>query len=256
MVRSIWEVDGINDQSQANDQLQALLSIVTFNLFLIGATIGFFWIGVIVVRTLGRRASFSLSALGFSPPRRGVPAGIGIGVAVGGAAVVVGGVINLLTTVVFESLGYSTESRVQQEFMQSLGGWIGENPVVAIPAVIAVVVIFGPFAEELVFRGAIFNGLYRLGLFGSRRLGSSKERSRTKDITSFILAALLSSGVFALLHLEPVLLPSLLLLAVALCWLFRWSGSLLSPFVAHATFNSFATLLIILSGLGFFEMPV
>ncbi|MDQ4106563.1 MAG: hypothetical protein M3157_05255, partial [Actinomycetota bacterium] len=61
---------------------------------------------------------------------------------------------------------------------------------------------------------------------------------------------------FALLHLEPVLLPALLLLAVALCALFRWSESLLPSFVAHATFNSFATLLIILSGLGVFEPPI
>ncbi len=241
---------------EINSQLQALLSIVTLNLILILATFSVFWIGVIVVRVLGRSASFSLSPLGFSRPRRGVLVGLGLGVGVGLAAVFIGGVVNLLTTAVFEQLGYSTESRVQQEFMRSLTGWISDQPGLAIPAIIAVVVLFGPFAEELIFRGAIFNGLYRLGLLTSRQISRGKERGRLADVASFALAALVSSAFFAALHLEPVLLPSLLILAIALCALFRWSGSLLPPFVAHATFNSFATLLIILSGLGLFEMPV
>lgn len=244
-----WGVAGISSQ------LQALLSIVGVNLVLISGTIGLFWIGVVVVRVLGYPASFSVSALGFSRPRSGTLVGIGVGIGVGVAAVVVGGVVNLLTTVVFESLGYPTESRVQQEFMRSLSGWIGDQPGVAIPAIIGVVVLFGPFAEELIFRGAIFNGLHRLGLLTSDKIGG-KERGVFTDVAAFVLAALVSSAVFAALHLEPVLLPSLLILAVALCWLFRWSGSLLPSFVAHATFNSFATLVIILSGLGLFEMPV
>ena len=238
-----------------SSQLEALLSIVTLNLLLIVATISGFWILVIVMRVLGRSASFSLSALGFSRPSRGVLVGVGVGVSVGVAAVFLGGLVNLLTTVVFESLGYSTESRVQQEFMRSLTGWVGEQPGLAIPAIISVVVLFGPFAEELIFRGAIFNGLYRLGLLTSSQIGG-KQRGWLADVSAFALAALISSAFFAALHLEPVLLPSLLILAVALCWLFRWSGSLLPSFVAHATFNSFATLLIILSGLGLFELPV
>lgn len=225
-------------------------------MLLVAGTVGLFWCGVIVARVLGRPVGFSLAPLGFSRPRRGVLVGLAVGVAVGVGAIVLGAVVNALTAVVYESLGYSTESRVQQAFMRSLTAWISENPGLAIPAIIAVVVIFGPFVEELVFRGAIFNGLYRLGLAISPRPGAGKERGRLADIVAFTLAALVSSAVFSALHLEPVLLPALLLLAVALCALFRWSGSLLPCFVAHATFNSFATLLIILSGLGFFELPV
>lgn len=171
------------------------------------------------------------------------------------AAVVVGGLLNAVSTVVFESLGYSTDSTVQQPFMQSLKGWVQDSPTVAIPAIVFVVVIFGPFVEELVFRGAIFNGLYRLARLVPASLGG-KGITRSADLTLFVLAAVVSSAFFALLHLEPILLPALLSLAVALCALFRWSGSLLPPFVAHATFNSFATLLIILSGLGAFELPI
>lgn len=208
-----------------------------------------------MARALGRKSSFSLAPLGFTFPKSGPSRGIFIGLSVGVGAVFVGAILNAVSTVVFESLGYSAESRVQQPFMQSLQGWVQENPAMAIPAIIFVVVLFGPFVEELVFRGAIFNGLYRLARAFPVLLGG-KELTRSADLISFALAATVSSGFFALLHLEPVLLPALLTLSVALCALFRWSGSLLPSFVAHATFNSFATLLIVLSGLGVFELPI
>ena len=117
----------------------------------------------------------------------------------------------------------------------------------------------GPAVEELVFRGAVFNGLDRLGaLLASRTVGATPEGTSggPSGRTVFVVSALLSSAFFALLHLEPVLLPAILILAVALCVLFRRTGSLLPPLVAHATFNSFATSLIILNGLGVFQVPV
>jgi uncharacterized protein len=133
---------------------------------------------------------------------------------------------------------------------------VQESPGMAIPAIILVVVIFGPAIEELVFRGAIFNGLYRLGSLISVRMGGTGDYERAAKRVSFALSALASSTVWALLHLEPVLLPALLILAVMLCALLVRTDSLLPPFVAHATFNSLAVLLIILGGLGVFEMPM
>ena len=59
-----------------------------------------------------------------------------------------------------------------------------------------------------------------------------------------------SSMAFALLHFEPVILPALFVLAVALCGLYRRTGSLLPGFVAHAAFNSSAVLVMVLSGIG------
>ena len=64
------------------------------------------------------------------------------------------------------------------------------------------------------------------------------------------MAAFLSSSFFALLHLEPVLLSAILILALALCALYWRTGSLVSTFVAHATFNLFAVLVVVLMGLG------
>jgi uncharacterized protein len=214
-----------------------------------------FWLGVVAARLLGRKASFSLAPLGFRRPGGGLFAGVGLGVAVGAGAILMSIIVNPISILVLDRLGYPTESTVQQPFMRGLVGWVEDSPAAAIPAIILVVVVIGPAVEELVFRGAIFNGLNRLGaLISSRPLGTTPERPARK--APFVLAALVSSTFFALLHLEPVLLPAILILAVALCALFQRTGSLLPPLVAHATFNSFATSLIILNGLGVFNVPV
>jgi uncharacterized protein len=247
-MRSTWRVIVVEPQ-------QALLSVVILNVVLVGLTVGAFWAGVFVARSFGRKADYSLAPLGFSRPRGGLLVGTGVGVAVGVGGVIASMPVNLASTFVLDRLGYSTERAIQVPFMRGLFQWVQESPGAAIPAIIVVVVIFGPAVEELVFRGALFNGLYRLGGLISANLGGSADRGRTARRISFALAALVSSILFALLHLEPVLLPALLLLAVVLCVLFERTGSLLPPVVAHATFNSFTVLLIILSGLGVFELP-
>jgi uncharacterized protein len=214
-----------------------------------------FWLGVVAARLLGRKASFSLAPLGFRRPGGGLFAGVGLGVAVGAGAILMSIIVNPISVYVLDRLGYPTESTVQQPFMRGLVGWVEDNPAAAIPAIILVVVVIGPAVEELVFRGAIFNGLNRLGaLISSRTLGTTP--GRPAGWAPFVLAALVSSTFFALLHLEPVLLPAILILALTLCALFQRTGSLLPPLVAHATFNSFATSLIILNGLGIFDVPV
>lgn len=229
---------------------QALLSVVLLNIALVGLTVGLFWAGVFVARSFGRRVGYSLAPLGFTRPRGGLLAGVGVGAAVGVGAVIASIPVNLASTFVLDRLGYSTERAIQGPFMRGLFHWVQESPDAAIPAIIVVVVIFGPAVEELVFRGALFNGLYRLG-----RLILGVSGGRTARRVSFALSALISSVAFALLHLEPTLLPVLLILAVVLCVLFERTRSLLPTFVAHATFNSFAVSLIILAGLGVFELP-
>ena len=232
-----------------DDPQQALLSVVILNVALVGLTVGIFWAGVFVARSFGLTPGYSLMPLGFSRPRGGLLVGTGVGVLTGLGALLLSLLVNPASAFVLDRLGYSTESRVQGPFMRALEGWVRESPGAAIPAIVLVVVIFGPAVEELVFRGAIFNGLYRLTRV-------SKSPGATAKRFSFALSALASSVFFALLHLEPVLLPALLILAVILCALFERTGSLLPPFVAHATFNSFAVLLIILSGLDVLDIPL
>jgi membrane protease YdiL (CAAX protease family) len=241
-----------------DDPASALLATVVQDTVFFVLTVGLFWIGVSVARRLGRKVGYSLAPLGFSKPGSGYLAGVGVGLALGFVAVVMSLVVAPISAYVLQHLGYSTESNIQQPLMEGLSAWVGDSPATAIPAIVLVVVLFGPAIEELIFRGAIFGGLYRLGLFLLQAFGSKtdKEREGTGEKVSFALSALVSSVLFALLHLEPVILPVLLVLAVGLCALYRRTGSLLPCFVAHATFNSFATLLIILSGLGTLPSPV
>src|SRR5215203_4245803 len=192
------------------DSQDALLSTVVVDTLAAAAVIGVFWLAILWMRGFGKKVGYSLAPLGFSRPRGGILAGIGAGMAVGVGIVLLSMIVNPISFLVLERLGYSTESTIQKPFMQGLVRWVQESPGAAIPAIVLVVVLFGPAVEELIFRGAIFNGLYRLG---------------------------------------AVFLPLLLILAITLCALFQRTGSLLPPFVAHATFNSFVAALIILRGL-------
>src|SRR5215211_5711138 len=143
------------------DPQDTLLSVVLLDAAVVGIVIGGFWLAVAWMRSLGTKIGYSLAPLGFSRPRGGFLAGIGAGMAVGVGAVLLGMIVNPISILVLERLGYSTESTIQQPFMEGLVGWVQESPGVAVPAIILVVVLFGPAVEELVFRGAIFNGLYR-----------------------------------------------------------------------------------------------
>ena len=238
------------------DAQGTLLSVVLFDAVIAGVVVGVFWLAVLLLRRLGKKIGYSLAPLGFSRPRGGFLAGIGAGMAVGIGALLLSMIVNPISVLVLERLGYSTESTVQQPFMEGLVGWVHDSPGVAIPAIVLIVVLFGPAVEELVFRGAIFNGLYRLGALISTRSLGKEHSERSSSNTIFIASALVSSVLFALLHLEPVLLPILFILAITLCALFQRTGSLLPPFVAHATFNSVAAVLIILKGLNVLNIPI
>jgi membrane protease YdiL (CAAX protease family) len=238
------------------DPQNALLSVVLLDAAVAGIVVGVFWLAVSLLRRWGKKIGYSLAPLGFSRPRGGFLAGIGAGMAVGVGAVILSMIVTPLSVLLLERLGYSTESTIQQPFMEGLVGWVQESPGVAVPAIVLVVVLFGPAVEELVFRGAIFNGLYRLGALVSTRSVGTEHSKRPPSKTIFISSALASSVLFALLHLEPVLLPVLLILAITLCALFQRTGSLLPSFVAHATFNSVAAVLIILRGLNVLNIPI
>ena len=234
----------------------ALLSVVVLDAAFAGLVVSGFWLSVFLMRSFGNKVGYSLAPLGFSRPEGGVIGGIFLGMFVGAFAIVLSFAVNPLSVYVLERLGYSTESTVQQPFMQGLTGWVRESPGFAVTAIILVVVVFGPAVEELVFRGVVFNGLYRLGSWFSTRSIGEESPTMPHGKTVFVFSALASSVLFSLLHLEPVLLPTLLILAVILCYLFRRTGSLLPCFVAHATFNSFATVIIILDGLGVLNVPM
>lgn len=233
------------------DPVEVLSSVLLFDFSILALTIGFFWAGVFVARKLGLSASYGLKALGFARPKPGYTATVEFGLIIAFGTLILGSILNPLSTSILEQLDVSTKSTVQEPLMQGIQEWVGENPATAIPATIFVVAIFAPAVEEIVFRGALYGGLHKLTLIFLRRIrGPGKGAGKTGERLSFVFAALASSMAFAFLHLEPVLLPTLLVLAVALCALYQRTGSLLGTFAAHATFNFYTVVILILGGLG------
>lgn len=235
-----------------------ILLVMLQNVLLFGLTVGAFWAGTFVLRAVrGKSASgYGLAPLGLRRPRGGYLSGVSIGVLVGFGALLLSAILNAVSSVVLERLGLPADNSAQQPLMEGITSWVRESPGLAIPFAFFAVVLLGPAVEELVFRGAIFGGLYRLfklvterGMRHSAEPESNPQGSSTAGKFALILAATLSSVLFALLHFSPVLVIALFILALVLCELYRRSDSLLTPFVAHATFNSFAVIALILTGL-------
>jgi uncharacterized protein len=90
------------------------------------------------------------------------------------------------------------------------------------------VVIGAPVAEEIFFRGFLF--------------GSLRARLR------FLPAAAISGAVFALFHVQPLLIAVMVFVGIALAYLFDRRGSLAVPIAAHAIFNLIGYTLIVMRG--------
>ena len=87
-------------------------------------------------------------------------------------------------------------------------------------------IVLAPLGEELCFRYVIFKNLeHRAGPFP---------------------ALLLTSFLFAGVHFNLQVMPSLFLLGLWLGTLYRRTGSLLAPVIAHSLFNAVSFTLICL----------
>jgi membrane protease YdiL (CAAX protease family) len=135
---------------------------------------------------------------------------IGLGVGVGGTllAYLLNGVLSLV---------FEPEAPVEQQLLQDIlaGGWATVLGVIA-------AVVMAPIAEEVLFRGLLFQALRRR--------------------TGLWVAAGLSSLVFTAVHVEivtsqPLALVGLFALGVLFAWSFHRSGSLVVPIIGHAVFN-------------------
>ncbi len=99
--------------------------------------------------------------------------------------------------------------------------------VVSVLMLFALMTLWAPITEELVFRGGLFRQL-------SPRMVP-------------VLAMLLSSVCFTIVHPYPVyLMLPVFTLGTLFAYLRHWRGSLIAPMVAHAMNNALAGLLILL----------
>lgn len=89
-----------------------------------------------------------------------------------------------------------------------------------------VMALFGPFCEEVVFRGAFFRGFRRTGnIFG---------------------AVVLSGILFALMHMNLNQAAYALLLGIMMALLAEAAGSTWAPFIVHVIFNGQSVCLLFL----------
>lgn len=88
-----------------------------------------------------------------------------------------------------------------------------------------VVVLAAPIGEELFFRGLLFGGLRRS--------------------LPFWAAAVISSAIFAVVHVYVLLMPLLFLVGFGLAYIYERSDSLVTSIAAHAAFNLVGYLLIV-----------
>jgi membrane protease YdiL (CAAX protease family) len=95
-----------------------------------------------------------------------------------------------------------------------------------VPIIPVASVVMAPFAEEVVFRRIIFGYL-----------------DKKYD---FYFAAVISSLLFALAHLDLRLVPGYFLVGVTFCWVYKRSGTILASMIAHTYIN---TLVVIVSSL-------
>lgn len=101
------------------------------------------------------------------------------------------------------------------------------GPLVDVMALIAVTL--APFVEELVFRGFLFNALWRR--------------------MSFWPAALCSGLVFGMAHGQVAGIAPLCAGGIVLATVYARTGSLWSSMISHGTFNAITLLLLLVAGI-------
>ncbi len=164
----------------------------------------------------------ALPSLPGRDPAGAMLAGFGWGIpAWFGATLASAGVVWLL-----ERIGFDAEPQAAEQAIALVDPWL----------VILSVVILAPIAEEVFFRGVVFNAWLREG---GRRW-----------------AFLGSAALFALIHLSVVALVPIFLLGLALAWIYQRTGNLLAPIAMHTTVNGISVALALLVRFDVVRLPV
>lgn len=134
--------------------------------------------------------------------------------------------VSALVVVVLEQLGISADPQAAERALLTI------DPVLAVVAI----VILAPIAEELFFRGIVFNAWLR-------------EAGRRYAYVG-------SSLLFAVIHLSVAAVLPIFLLGLALAWVYRRTGNLLAPIAMHATVNGISVALALLVRFDVVPLPV
>lgn len=124
-----------------------------------------------------------------------------------------------------EAIGIEPEIETAERIIRSIDPWLFVVPIVVV----------APIAEEIFFRGVVFNAFMREG---GRRW-------------AYVGSALL----FGILHLSLVSFVPILLLGVALAAVYERTRSLVAPIALHATFNGLSVAVALLERYGVINLP-
>ena len=206
--------------AEALESGEGELSLLGSAVILVAAQTGLLLVGYLFVYRPGALAA--LPSFPGNDPRGALVAGVGYGaVAWLGTNVVLYIMAALLT-----ALGLPPETGPAEQAIAML------NPVLVVFAI----VLFAPIAEELFFRGIVFNAWRR-------------EASRR-------WAYIGSAALFAVIHFQLVSLVPIFLLGLALAWVYERTRSLLAPIAMHATVNGLSVALALAVRFGGIELPV
>jgi membrane protease YdiL (CAAX protease family) len=155
-----------------------------------------------------RSSAFRREQLGIT--LRGAPRFFALGLAAWFAFLPAYAVANLLNAALHEMLGLPVELQMPVE------GLAREGDPAALGAILLLVTIWIPVAEEITFRGIVYGALRRY-------LGRA--------------AGMIGSAVlFALLHDRSALVP-ILAVGLLLAWIYERTGSIVAPIAAHMLHN-------------------
>lgn len=132
-----------------------------------------------------------------------------------------------LATFVLTELGFPPDAGAAELAVEALDPWL----------IVFGVVLVAPIAEEIFFRGVVFNAWLREG---GRRY-----------------AYIGSAALFAVIHVSLVSLIPIFILGLALAWVYERSGfTLLAPMAMHATVNGISVGLALLVRYEVINLPV
>ena len=144
----------------------------------------------------------------------GIPAWVGATVA------------SVAVTLGLERLGIRVDPQAAERALLLVDPWLA----------IVAIVILAPLAEEVFFRGVVFNAWLR-------------ESGRR-------FAYVGSSALFAAIHLSLVAVLPIFLLGLALAWVYRRTGNLLAPIAMHMVVNGISVGLALVVRFELLPMPV
>jgi membrane protease YdiL (CAAX protease family) len=155
-------------------------------------------------------------------PARAVRMGLGWGV----VAWIGASVLSAVVVALLDALGVEVEPQAAEQALGLVEPWV---------AVLAIVVL-APIAEEVFFRGVVFNAFLR-------------ERGPR-------MAYVGSAAMFAVIHLSVVALLPIFLLGLALAWVYDRTGNLIAPIVMHAVVNGISVAIALLVRFDVITLPV